>query len=86
MGTLRAIMQVTANDVHHYERWLELALAGLNEDRSISSQNKEVILSYIKFRDAQGLSIPRQVRYIFTLKNCPDSWRVKLLTMLQRRV
>ena len=60
-------MRISANDIHHYNRRLELALARLSEDTSISNRNKEVVLSYVKFRNAQGLSIPRQVRYVFTL-------------------
>ncbi len=60
-------MQVSANDIHHYNRRLELALSRLKENKSVSNRSKEVILSYVDFRNAQGLSIPRQVRYIFTL-------------------
>ncbi|TMI40175.1 hypothetical protein E6H21_07125 [Candidatus Bathyarchaeota archaeon] len=60
-------MQVSAHDIHHYARRLELALTGLNQDQRISDTNRKVIQSYIKFREAQGLSIPRQVRYIFTI-------------------
>jgi integrase/recombinase XerD len=59
---------ITAHDIHHYERRLEHALAALASDDSLSKRNKELILAYIKFRNAQGLSIPRQVRYIFSLR------------------
>lgn len=61
-------MQVSAHDIHHYDRRLKHALASLQADSLISEGNKKTILSYIKLRDAQGLSIPRQVRYIFTLR------------------
>jgi len=61
-------MQVVANDIHHYVRRLELALAGLSQDLLVSVGNKETIQSYFKFRQAEGLSIPRQVRYLFTLR------------------
>src|SRR3989442_3139994 len=60
-------MQISAGDIHHYGRRLELAVLGLNDDSSISISNKDVIRSYVTFRNAQGLSVPRQVRYIFTL-------------------
>ncbi len=60
-------MQVSASDIHHYNRRLELALYRLKENKSVSNRSKEAILSYVDFRNAQGLSIPRQVRYIFTL-------------------
>ncbi len=60
-------MQVSAYDIHHYARRIELALIGLDKDQTVSPENRTVIRSYIKFRDAQGLSIPRQVRYIFTI-------------------
>ena len=60
-------MQISVSDIHHYARRLELALLGLNGDPSISISNKDTIRSYVKFRNAQGLSVPRQVRYIFTL-------------------
>ena len=60
-------MQISAYDIHHYERRLELALIGLDKDQAVSSKNRTAIRSYIKFRDAQGLSVPRQVRYIFTI-------------------
>jgi uncharacterized protein (DUF885 family) len=59
---------ITAHDIHHYERRLEHAKAALASDDSLSKRNKELILAYIKFRNAQGLSIPRQVRYIFSLR------------------
>jgi integrase/recombinase XerD len=59
---------ITAHDIHHYEQRLEHALGALASDRSISKKNREMILAYIKFRNAQGLSIPRQVRYLFSLR------------------
>src|SRR2546425_12921476 len=61
-------MQIISNDIHHYERRLELALTGLNQDQLVPIRNKETILSYVKFRNAEGLSVPRQVRYLFTLR------------------
>ncbi len=45
-----------------------MALAALDKDQSIIVKNKGMILAYVKFRDAEGLSVPRQVRYVFTLE------------------
>jgi site-specific recombinase XerD len=56
----------------HYEWRLEHALAALDEDKIVSKKNNETILSYIKYRNAQGLSIPRQVRCISSLRNWQD--------------
>jgi hypothetical protein len=70
-------MQISARDIHHYDRRLEHALAGLQLDTLVLVENKKTIISYIKYRDAQGLSIPRQVRYLFTLR--------KLSTLLKNK-
>ena len=61
-------MQILANDIHHYARRLELALTGLSQDLLVTIRNKETILSYVKFRYAEGVSVPRQVCYLFTLR------------------
>jgi len=59
----------------------------------ISISNKEVIQSYVKFRNAQGLSVPRQVRYIFTLgklsrllgnQSVQDATRADLITAISQ--
>jgi site-specific recombinase XerD len=68
-------MQISLRDIHHYSRRLERAVANLTADTSVREENKKTIMSYIKYREAQGLSIPRQVRYIFTLS--------KLSTLLE---
>src|SRR5207249_6854807 len=44
-----------------------LALRSLSQNRLIKSEDRQTILSYIEFRNAQGLSVPRQVRYMQTL-------------------
>lgn len=59
---------ITAHDVHHYDRRLKGALAALEQDETVIPKNRETIRSYIKFRAAQGLSVPRQVRYIYSLR------------------
>lgn len=59
---------VTAHDIHHYDRRLKGALAALEGDDTVIPKNRETIRAYIKFRAAQGLSVPRQVRYIYSLR------------------
>lgn len=59
---------VQAHDSHLYERRLEHALAALDEDKFVSKKNKHTILSYIRYRNTHGLSIPRQVYYIVSLR------------------
>jgi site-specific recombinase XerD len=68
-------MQVSLRDIHHYHKRLERAVANLRADTSVREEDKKTIMSYIKYREAQGLSIPRQVRYVFTLR--------KLSTLLE---
>jgi integrase/recombinase XerD len=60
--------RVSAYEVHHYEQRLKSALAALGEDTTLLPRNKELIHSYIKYRAAQGLSVPRQTRYIYCLR------------------
>ena len=60
--------RIGAYEVHHYEERLKSALAALDQDSTIIPTNKELIRSYIKYRAAQGLSIPRQTRYIYCLR------------------
>jgi site-specific recombinase XerD len=50
-------------------------VANIRADTSVREEDKKTIMSYIKYREAQGLSIPRQVRYVFTLR--------KLSTLLE---
>lgn len=60
--------RVSAYEVHHYEQRLKSALGALDEDTTLLLRNKELIRSYIKYRAAQGLSVPRQTRYIYCLR------------------
>jgi hypothetical protein len=59
-------VQPSSHDIHHYDRRLEQTLANLREKSSLLKDNKNTIQSYVLYRGAQGLSIPRRVRYIFT--------------------
>jgi hypothetical protein len=75
-----------AHDIHHYERRLEHALAALDEDKFVSKKNKETILSYIRYRNAQGLSIPRQVHYIVSLRKLAKLLEVKSFREAKKQV
>lgn len=55
-------------DIHHYRERLENALKNFEKDKSIRDDNKKIILTYVRFSRACGLSIPRQVRYLTVLK------------------
>ncbi|MEM3851602.1 MAG: tyrosine-type recombinase/integrase [Methanomassiliicoccales archaeon] len=55
-------------DIHHYGRRLGQALKLLDRDGTIPPGNRKIIREYIRFRNAQGLSIPRQVRYLSVLR------------------
>ena len=48
------------------------ALAALDEDKFVSKKKKENILSHIRYRNTQGLSIPRQVPYIVSLRKLAE--------------
>ncbi|HKW04495.1 MAG TPA: hypothetical protein VJN71_04265 [Nitrososphaerales archaeon] len=51
---------VTAHDIHQHDRRFKGAFAALEQDETVIQKNRETIRSYIKFRSAQGLSVPRQ--------------------------
>ena len=55
-------------DIHHYGRTLELAMRMLDKDDTILPANRKVIREYIRYRNAEGLSVPRQVRYLAVLR------------------
>jgi len=54
--------------VYNNERRLDTALKNLNEI-DITKQNKTDIRTYLHFLSAQGISIARQCKYIYPLKN-----------------
>lgn len=55
-------------DIHHYGRTLELAMKMLEKDETVLPANRKIIREYIRFRNAEGLSVPRQVRYLAVLR------------------
>lgn len=61
-------MDASIGDIHHYDRRLRHALESFENDKTIPKANREVIIRYVRYRGAQGLSVPRQVRYLSTLR------------------
>jgi integrase/ribosomal protein L40E len=55
-------------DIHHYDRRLGLAFACLRSDAKLRDANRETIKEFLEYIGAEGLSIPRQVRYIYVLR------------------
>lgn len=55
-------------DIHNYDRRLELGVAQLAEDKNLTPSNRKSIQEFLKFAQADGLSVPRQVRYLFVLR------------------
>jgi site-specific recombinase XerD len=55
--------------IHDYEKKYKAALKGVKE-ADISDRNKELILSYVDDLVLNGISIPRRLRTLSTLKMC----------------
>ena len=62
MGELKSV------DIHHYERRLQVATTHLDNDRELLPPNLKSIKAFLEYAQADGLSIPRQIRYIFVLR------------------
>jgi integrase/ribosomal protein L40E len=55
-------------DIHHYERRLTVALSNLDGDKEVLEKNRKKIREFLEYARAEGLSIPRQVRYVYVLR------------------
>jgi site-specific recombinase XerD/ribosomal protein L40E len=55
-------------DVHHYARRRELAMLSLAKDTKVIPANAKRIVAFLEYAQAEGLSAPRQVRYVNVLK------------------
>jgi len=55
------------SDIHHYDRRLTGALSILDGDKRILEKNRKKIRQFLEYIRAEGLSIPRQVRYVYVL-------------------
>ena len=57
-----------ASDIHHYEQRPTAALASLENDSKVVEANRKKIKQFLEYIRAEGLSTPRQVRYIHVLR------------------
>ncbi|MHB8566797.1 MAG: hypothetical protein ACYC7D_00570 [Nitrososphaerales archaeon] len=85
--------RICAYEVHHYEARLRSALAALKEDSAIIPKDKELIRSHVKYKAAQGLSIPRRSRCICYLrklsrflnrKHFKDAWKEVIIDVIDK--
>jgi len=60
--------QQVTSDIHHYDQRLAAALANLEKDQNVLDANRKKIKQFIEFIRAEGLSVPRQVRYTYVLR------------------
>jgi len=56
------------SDIHHYDRRLAAALSILDRDKRILENNRKKIKEFLEYIQAEGLSTPRQVRYVYVLR------------------
>jgi len=56
------------SDIHHYDRRLTAALSILDRDRRILENNRKKIKEFLEYIQAEGLSTPRRVRYVYVLR------------------
>jgi integrase/ribosomal protein L40E len=54
--------------IHHYDRRLAAALSILDRDRAILESNRKKVKEFLEYIQAEGLSAPRQVRYVYVLR------------------
>ena len=60
--------QQVSSDIHHYDQRLAAALANLESDRNVLDANRRKIKQFLEYIRAEGLSVPRQVRYTYLLR------------------
>ena len=60
--------QQLASDIHHYDQRLTAALSNLENDKNVLETNRKKIKQFLEYIRAEGLSIPRQVRYVYVLR------------------
>lgn len=56
------------SDIHHYDQRLAVALSNLEEDKKVLESNRKKIKQFLEYIRAEGLSVPRQVRYVYVLR------------------
>jgi integrase/ribosomal protein L40E len=55
-------------DIHHYDRRLTAAVSILDGDKKVIEKNRRKIRQFLEYIRAEGLSVPRQVRYVYVLR------------------
>jgi len=60
--------QQLASDIHHYDQRLTAALRNLENDKQVLDANRKKINLFLEYIRAEGLSVPRQVRYTYVLR------------------
>jgi integrase/recombinase XerD len=60
--------QQLISDIHHYDQRLTAALRNLENDKQVLDTNRKKIKQFLEYIRAEGLSIPRQVRYTYVLR------------------
>jgi integrase/recombinase XerD len=56
------------SDIHHYDRRLTAAISILDGDKEVLEKNRKKIKEFLEYIRAEGLSTPRQVRYVYVLR------------------
>ena len=56
------------SDIHHYDQRLTVALSNLEKDKRVLESNRKKIKQFLEYIRAEGLSTPRQVRYVYVLR------------------
>jgi len=62
------LAELTSVDIHHYDKRLAGGISSLQRDKKLIPANRKAILEFLEFAQADGLSVPRQIRYIFVLR------------------
>jgi len=75
------------SDIHHYDRRLTVALSNLDHDRKVLESNRKKLKQFLEYIRAEGLSIPRQVRYVYVLRKisrllCKEFYRTTKTDMV----
>mgnify|MGYP005662830461 CR=1 FL=1 len=71
-------------DVHGIEKKLELALRNIKEINRISARNKELILRFLDYCKAEGLSDMRVEHYARILKKIGEVFSKSFMRLLKR--
>lgn len=57
------------HDIHDYEGRVANAIRVIKQCKKISEKNKQLLLDYVDFKRAQGISLGRIAKFLYTLKS-----------------